>query len=451
MPPAPKKRTNRLCPEFYWASKNKDQCDHLKFFEHFSFWEKRTLINKYNDILNSTILEDNIKNNLRIEFKRWQKSEESNMYWEQKKASQITSAELLSNNDTGSPTNKISSNPSGSSYSSSISMDISDVKKALKSNLLEITRDDNYVIDEVNVLEKFREFQKSLGSSILTYKKHLHHLLATSGVLLVSKHSHSDLQRYLGARTSLTILKSIKEAASVRSFPRHKLIDLFNVIQDIVNQRVSSTEAIQRLLATIENNDGNNSFYSNNVIFCFNSMIEQLPTESIQLKEIELSTRLIQPFLQPLFENKEEDTYLRWTNTQTEEYKKEESINCSSKRPDGTITLRSYDDINLGFIEVKEEKHKSDMAKMNKDLYKLGQFSKNAIDENHLRGALGILVAGESIRFYLTQQLFKGFYQMAEIEHLNVPRSLAELPQLIGFVDNLCNLQHVFKSSCCQK
>lgn len=88
------------------------------------------------------------------------KNEKSKKYWKQKKkASRMTNVELLSNDDTDRPTNKTSSsNASKSSYSSSVGMDISHVKKALESNLLEIVREDNYVIDEVNVLEKLRDF-----------------------------------------------------------------------------------------------------------------------------------------------------------------------------------------------------------------------------------------------------------------------------------------------------
>ncbi|CAO3663102.1 unnamed protein product [Rhizopus stolonifer] len=107
--------------------------------------------------------------------------------------------------------------------------------------------------------------------------------------------------------------------------------------------------------------------------------------------------------------------------------------------------------INLGFIEVKEEKYQNNETKLNKDLYKLGVFSKNAIDQNHLLGVLGVQVVAASISFYFTKQQCKGFYTMTEIGHLKIPTNLIELPQLIGFVDNLCNLLHVFKTNCRQQ
>jgi hypothetical protein len=57
-----------------------------------------------------------------------------------------------------------------------------------------------------------------------------------------------------------------------------------------------------------------------NGIMCFKSLIEQLPYNSFEAKELELTTRIIQPLLQPLFEDRAEKLYLRWTNTQTEEF-----------------------------------------------------------------------------------------------------------------------------------
>lgn len=70
-------------------------------------------------------------------------------------------------------------------------------------------------------------------------------------------------------------------------------------------------------------------------------------------------------------------------------------MSCSNMRPDGCISLKTHDTVNLGFVEVKEAKYKNDLAKVNKDLYKLGLFAKNSIEKNNLKGALGILVAGK--------------------------------------------------------
>lgn len=127
---------------------------------------------------------------------------------------------------------------------------------------------------------------------------------------------------------------------------------------------------------------------------CFKSLIEQLPNDSFEVKVLELTTPLIQPLLQPHFEDRTENCYLRWTNTQTEEFKKDE-INCFDKRPDGCITSKTHKNINVGFIEIKEEKYRNYTSKLNRDLYKLGVFFRNAINQNHLLGELCLQIVGK--------------------------------------------------------
>lgn len=40
---------------------------------------------------------------------------------------------------------------------------------------------------------------------------------------------------------------------------------------------------------------------------------------------------------------------------------------------------------------------------------------------------------------------------MTEIDHINTPSNLTELPQLIGFINRLCNLLRALKTKCCQQ
>ncbi|KAG1159228.1 hypothetical protein G6F36_014091 [Rhizopus arrhizus] len=182
------------------------------------------------------------------------------------------------------------------------------------------------------------------------------------------------------------MLKNTYEQIGLHSqkFSRNTLVQLLEIVQQCITQKITTLKATQQLLNLI---DGEYNSYQNKIIFCFKSLIEQLPNDSFEAKERELITRLIQPFLQPLFEDRAENRYLRWTDTQTEEFKKDE-FNCFNNRPDGCITLKTYENINLGFIEVKEEKYRNNKTKLNKDLYKLGMFSRNAIDQNHLLGVL---------------------------------------------------------------
>lgn len=163
------------------------------------------------------------------------------------------------------------------------------------------------------------------------------------------------------------------------------------IVLKVTDQQISTTKAVQMLLSLIDEEEND---YQNKIILVFNSLIEQLPNDTFEARELELTTRLIHPLLQPLFEDRSEGRYFRWTDAQTEEYKKNAS-NCSSKRPDGCITLRAHEDLNVGFIEVKDKKHRNNKAKLNRDLWKLGMFSRDANKQNNLLGALSILIVGK--------------------------------------------------------
>ncbi|CEP07949.1 hypothetical protein [Parasitella parasitica] len=122
------------------------------------------------------------------------------------------------------------------------------------------------------------------------------------------------------------------EVITSQKFSRDTFAKLFDIVQEHNAQKITTIKATQQLLNLID--EGDNS-YQNKVILCFKSLNEQLPVDSFEAKEMELTTRLIQPLLQPLFEDGAKDRYLRWTNTQTEEFKKDE-INCFY----GCITLK---------------------------------------------------------------------------------------------------------------
>lgn len=73
-------------------------------------------------------------------------------------------------------------------------------------------------------------------------------------------------------------------------------------------------------------------------------------------------------------------------------------IKISKKRPDGCITIidDNNEERNVGFVEVKTANDRTNHYKVNLDLYRLGVFSKNAIDTNKLSGTLAIQGVDES-------------------------------------------------------
>ena len=105
--------------------------------------------------------------------------------------------------------------------------------------------------------------------------------------------------------------------------------------------------------------------------------------------------------------------------------------------------------------------------KLNLDLYRLGIFSKDAIDVNNLNSVLAIQAVGKCndknnsmtfsllidiigsyLIFYLTQFKSDGLYLMVELHHLRFPLSLNELPRLIEYVDRLYDILNVFEQFC---
>lgn len=104
--------------------------------------------------------------------------------------------------------------------------------------------------------------------------------------------------------------------------------------------------------------------------------------------------------------------------------------------------------INLGFSKVKTAQVHQEPLKLNVDLYRLGVFSKNTINANHLDDALGIQITGTSIAFFLIEKKREGLYLMTELDVIKFPTTLKEISQLFGYVDNLCDILHVFHTKC---
>lgn len=391
MPPSRKQSKKHPTLEYYWVHNNEDQIDHLAFFNQFINLSRRNVVARFNNLIKSCISDETRKKEVQEKYKTWRKSNEAKVYWREREARQKQLLLQYVSDSGASVIESVSGSSAASSLGTSsditsVDMDSNKVMQLIESNIIPINNENTFKINDVNVLQQFHDFQNSLGTSPLTYGSHIQHILSTSGILLVKKHQHPDLLKFIDSKTTSMMLKNTYEQIGLHSqkFSRNTLVQLLEIVQQCITQKITTLKATQQLLNLI---DGEDNSYQNKIIFCFKSLIEQLPNDSFEAKERELITRLIQPFLQPLFEDRAENRYLRWTDTQTEEFKKDE-FNCFNNRPDGCITLKTYENINLGFIEVKEEKYRNNKTKLNKDLYKLGMFSRNAIDQNHLLGVL---------------------------------------------------------------
>lgn len=76
--------------------------------------------------------------------------------------------------------------------------------------------------------------------------------------------------------------------------------------------------------------------------------------------------------------------------------KKKTYFKLAKSRPDGCICIiEGNDEKNVGFAEVKTVNDQLDHYKVNLNFYKLGRFSKEAIDANKLVVTLAVQAVGE--------------------------------------------------------
>lgn len=230
----------------------------------------------------------------------------------------------------------------------------------------------------------------------LLFADYINEIFATSGILLIKNGSaNMELNEFIDVNATRKIKEETYNKIGMYSqkFPRDKLISMMDIIQELNRGKITTIKAVSKLLMMV---DENGSEYVNRTVLCFKKLIEELPKVQYNKEDLELITRVIQPALLPLFDDVEKNIYFRWTDAQTEEYKEDE-IKSSSKRPDGCVTLMASKSKSIAFVEVKSAKYSKDKVKLNYDLNKLGVFSKNAIELNHLNGVLDLQVVGKSL------------------------------------------------------
>ncbi|KAG1458805.1 hypothetical protein G6F46_006001 [Rhizopus delemar] len=461
MPPLHQKKRSPT-PEFFWARQNDGKIDHIEFFNYFIHYSRKNVISRYSNILNIYLSDDNRRKLLAQKYKTWKSSKESKIFWQERelKRQQLTqdfrsSSEISTTADNIANFN-ISFINSTFTNKSLYVMDTSKAIELIESNIASSANNQGeYIINDVDILKQFNIFQQHilgmLETTSLKYTNHLDHALATASVLMVRNSLHTDMEKFFHKNTIRAIMNDRLSNCGMftHNFAADLLMDVKVIIQDVIAQKITSIRAAKLLLALVkEDTNEENDLYQNKVILCFKRMIEEFPRETLCVEETELITRFIQSSLQPLFDDIDSEVYLRWTNTQTEEHR-EDTVSCSDRRPDGCLTaVIKNKKINLGFSEVKTTKYAKDSHKLNADLYRLGVFSKNTINANHLAGALSIQITGTSIAFFLTEKKREGLYLMTELDVIKFPTTLKEIPQLLGYVDNLCDILHVFHTKC---
>ncbi|KAG1440448.1 hypothetical protein G6F56_011923 [Rhizopus delemar] len=72
-----------------------------------------------------------------------------------------------------------------------------------------------------------------------------------------------------------------------------------------------------------------------------------------------------------------------------------------------------------------------------KDLIRIGHLAKDASDKNQARLTFGFLVVGNHGTFYIIHRAQELLYLMCEIEHVQLPMFLAEIPLFFAQMDKV--------------
>lgn len=167
------------------------------------------------------------KEKFRRNTKPGKKSKEAKVYWSEREARQKQPLLQYQSESGASVIESVSDSSATSSFgtfsdsTTSVGMDSNEVMQLIKSNIIPIDNENMFKINDVNVLQLFHDFQNSLGTSPLTYRGHIHHILSTAGILLVKNHQHPDLLKFIDSKTTSMMLKILmnKLDYTVKNFP----------------------------------------------------------------------------------------------------------------------------------------------------------------------------------------------------------------------------------------
>lgn len=194
--------------------------------------------------------------------------------------------------------------------------------------------------------DAFHQLQVSLQQQKqkLSLEDHIHYALACTSILLLPP---DDLRR-----PQLITINHIEHTYNIKKppMPTNTDMDIVTIIEEVLNGTATREMAVRELLnfdPTIKN------------VYKFAKatakLIEKLPRVSLseEYNEMELCSRFVDPFLSEMFDDPDQDIFLRWTNEATLEAKNEQST--LNWRPDLSITkLQSVKwSSSLGFGEEK--------------------------------------------------------------------------------------------------
>ncbi|KAG1561764.1 hypothetical protein G6F49_001500 [Rhizopus delemar] len=402
--------------------------------------------------------EDDQKSRTFQNYNNWCKYKETKNYWtqreqERQKDQEDQETQERQKDDQNNQSSLVSTSSSTPTSSSSAtrresieSISLDEAKDLILPRLLPC--DTASMKDSLDITTSLARFQAHVfnsltPTSLLTFETHLQHLLAMSNILIVGKNkNHPDLDEFVSSNMK-DIRKSLCESVDFcimqQKFPYDIMSDIINIVNDINCGLLSKLNAVGKILAKI--NDDMDPVVIR-LLLCVKSMIEILPSDSQKkaVLEFQVSTRYLQPLLQTLFD--EDDILFKWTN----EAPFNDADNDLQDRPDGCI---ENDDFTIGYLEVKPIDKAKDHKKINRDLYRLGVFSKAATTKYKLKHTFQVMAVGTNLQFHISE-LKSNVLTMVELDHFRLPLSMDELPQLIPYLHRLYNVVATIYS-CCYK
>ncbi|KAG1457823.1 hypothetical protein G6F56_006529 [Rhizopus delemar] len=174
--------------------------------------------------------------------------------------------------------------------------------------------------------------------------------------------------------------------------PKDIIISLIDIANDLSNEVLTKINALKKVINTL-NEDMDPILVK--LLLCFKALVETLPSNIQQkkVKEHELCTRYLQPFLRSLFDSNEDDNMLfKWINTITFSSNGNEDEPVVTNRPDGCI---ENDRKTIGYVEVKTIDYATNHHKINIDLHRLGTFGKTALSKYNLNKTFQVMAIGK--------------------------------------------------------
>ncbi|KAI8063737.1 uncharacterized protein B0P05DRAFT_581076 [Gilbertella persicaria] len=243
----------------------------------------------------------------------------------------------------------------------------------------------------MSLFSAFYNFQQS----ILTHKwklsleDHIHCAMASTSILLLAPNRYpADLLPFFDEQQINSTIGHIELKYDLKkpTMDVDLVTKAVKILQDVISRTISRETAEINLL-TLEAGEKEHKFLK-----AIAALVKKLPRVSIQeeVKELELCSRFVDPFLCELFDDPDAGTFFRWTNELTVESKKNQS--SLNWRPDIAITrLQGFRwRYNLGFGEAKPAQPDSNHFAICKDLLRVGVFCKNSIDSQNMDGEIQV-------------------------------------------------------------